>query len=217
VLWAVRVRLLLGASLLAYLWVALFGLVFRVTGVRAADYRGQVGPDVEAQLAFIRDTLHAPGSAALRQPNSVWTVFAHTLYGFTLVHTVLQEPDNQARRAGAIRELEWILEQLERPEAMQDFADTQVPHDVFYLGERNLTLAGLMLIGPDPNPDYEREYHHASRLLYEAFMASPSAHLDTFPGHAWPANNVPALYSLVSATGSTARTMGRRRRVGWRI
>jgi hypothetical protein len=28
-------------------------------------------------------------------------------------------------------------------------------------------------------------------------MASPSAHLETFPGFAWPADNVPALYSLV--------------------
>jgi len=190
-------RLFIGAGLLTYLWIALFSLVYRVTGVRATDYVGQIGPDVEAQLAYIRDALHAPNSVALRQPSSVWVVFAHTLYGFALVNTVLLDPENKARRADAVRELEWILERLTLPQARQGFAHTQVPYGVFYLGERNLTLAGLMLIDPHPDPDYEREYHRTSRLLYDAFVASPSAHLDTFPGHAWPADNVPALYSLV--------------------
>jgi hypothetical protein len=124
-------------------------------------------------------------------------VFAHTLYGFTLVNTVLLDPDNEARRAEAVRELAWILERLEHPAAQQGFVPTQVPYGVFYLGERNLTLAGLMLIDPNPDAGFEQEFHHNSRLLYEAFMASPSAHLETWPGAAWPADNVPALYSLV--------------------
>jgi hypothetical protein len=141
--------------------------------------------------------LHEPDSVAFRQPNSVWVVFAHTLYGFTLVNTVLLDPNNQARRADAAQELEWILDRLNHPAAQLGFVSTQVPYGVFYLGERNLTLAGLMLIDADPNPDYEQEFHRNSRTLYAAFMTSPSAHLETWPGAAWPADNVPALYSLV--------------------
>lgn len=196
-LWYTRRRVLLGGCLLLYPWLSLISLILRVTGVQAADYQTQIGPDVEAQLAYIRDVLYGTESVALRQPNSVWAVFAHTLYGFSLVNTVLLDPEDPARRAEAVRALEWILERLTRPEATRYFAPTQVPYGVFYLGERNLTLAGLMLIDDDPSAEHEQEFHRTSRLLYDAFMASPSAHLATFPGYCWPADNVPAVYSLI--------------------
>jgi hypothetical protein len=196
-LWHTRRRILLGGCLLLYLWLSLIGLILRVAGVQAVDYQTQIGPDVEAQLAYIRDVLHETESVALRQPNSVWVVFAHTLYGFSLVNTVLLDPEDPVRRAEAVRELEWILERLTRPEATRGFAPTQVPYGVFYLGERNLTLAGLMLIDDTPSAEREQEFHLTSCLLYDAFMASPSAHLATFPGYCWPADNVPAVYSLI--------------------
>lgn len=193
----IQIKTLLSGAILLCLWLVLFNLIFRVTAVRATAYQAKVGPDIEAQLAYIRARLHEPDSVAFRQPNPVWVVFAHTLYGFTLVNTVLLDPDNQARRTEAVRELTWILERLDHPATRYGFGSTQVPYGVFYLGERNLTLAGLMLIDPTPDASYEQEFHDNSRRLYEAFMESPSAHLETWPGAAWPADNVPALYSLV--------------------
>lgn len=193
----IRIKILLSGIILIGLWFSLFNVIFRVMAVQATDYQTKIGPDIEAQLAFIRARLHEPDGAAFRQPNPVWVVFAHTLYGFTLVNTVLLDPDNEARRADASRELEWILERLDHPAARQGFVPTQIPYGVFYLGERNLTLAGLMLIDPHPNPGYEQAFHQNSGILYGAFMNSPSAHLETWPGAAWPADNVPALYSLV--------------------
>lgn len=190
-------RLTLSALLLLFLWFTLFNLAWRVSATRAADYRGRIGPDVEAQLAFIRTQLRRLDGPALEQLGPVKAVFVHTFYGFSLVNTVLLDPDNPARRAEAIRELKWLLERLRHPAIRQSFPPTQIPGGVFYLGQRNLTLAGLLLIDPQPDPAYEQEFHANSRLLYEAFMASPSAHLETWAGGTWPADNVPALYSLV--------------------
>ncbi len=196
-LWHTRRRVLLAACVLLYLWTALGSLVFRVTSVQLENYDGQIGPDVEAQLAFIRTVLHEHETLAQEQPLPDWVVFVHTFYGFSLVNTVLLDPDSQPRRADAVAELEWVLERLNIPEAKGSYPHTQVPHGVLYLGERNLTLAGLALIDPALDAEREQEFHHTSRLLYKAFMDSPSANLDTYPGHCWPTDNVPALYSLL--------------------
>jgi hypothetical protein len=182
---------------LLYLWAALGSLVFRVSSVQMVDYDGRIGPDVEAQLAFVRRLLHEHETLAQEQPLPDWVVFLHTFYGFSLVNTVLLDPGDQVRRAEAVAELAWILERLNVPGIKDSYAHTQVPHGVLYLGERNLTLAGLALIAPALDAQHEREFHDTSRLLYAAFMDSPSANLDTFPGHCWPTDNVPALYSLV--------------------
>ncbi len=196
-LWHTRRRVLLAACVLLYLWATLGSLLFRVTSVRLENYSGQIGPDVEAQLAFIRTILHEHETLAQEQPLPDWVVFVHTFYGFSLVNTVLLDPETQTRRAEAVVELKWILERLNIPEAKGSYPHTQVPHGVLYLGERNLTLAGLALIDPALDAELEQEFHHTSRVLYKAFMDSPSANLDTYPGHCWPTDNVPALYSLV--------------------
>lgn len=49
----------------------------------------------------------------------------------------------------------WVLERLRDPAVKQGFTPTQVPDGVLYLGQRNLTLAGLLLIAPHPDPAYE--------------------------------------------------------------
>ena len=190
-------KLALSALLLLYLWVALLSLVVRVSRIQAADYQGRVGPDVDAQLTYIQARLRQLDNEALGQLGPVRAVFVHTLYGFSVVNTILLDPDNPARRAEAVRELEWVLERLWDPAITAGYSPTQVPYGVFYLGQRNLILAGLRLIDPTPDPADEQAFHDTSRQLYEAFMASPSAHLETWPGGTWPADNVAALYSLV--------------------
>jgi len=42
-----------------------------------------------------------------------------------------------------------------------------------------------------------KEFHENSRSLAEAFLASPTAHLDSYPQHCWPADNVTALASVL--------------------
>ncbi|MDH5506603.1 MAG: hypothetical protein OEZ02_05240 [Anaerolineae bacterium] len=183
-------KLWLISGLVVYLWAALISLVLRVSSVDGEGYHGQIGPDVEAQLIHVSRRVHT------RDVTGWKVMMSHTFYGFSLVNTVLLEPDNQERRAEAIGELEWVLRRLESPEIAGKYKDTQVPHGVYYLGERNLTLAGLMLIDPNPKAKYKAEFHQTSQALFEAFMESPAANLDTYPGHAWPTDNVPALYSL---------------------
>jgi len=42
-----------------------------------------------------------------------------------------------------------------------------------------------------------QEFHDNSKALAEAFLASPTAHLDSYPQLCWPADNVTALASLL--------------------
>lgn len=178
------------AALLLVLWFVLISLGWRVHAIDASAYRPRIGPDVDAQLASIQTRLHADGPLPWRP------MFSHTFYGYSLVNLVLLDPENEARRTLAIQELEWILERLEIPEIAGRYTDTQVPHGVYYLGERALTLAALMLVDHTPNPAYEAEFHQTTQTLYDSFLASPSAHIETAPGNTWPADNVPAFYAL---------------------
>jgi hypothetical protein len=141
---AAALKLLL-AALLLFLWFALFSLVLRVSAIQAADYQGRVGPDVAAQLAFIRTRLRRLDGPAIEQLGPVKAVFVHTFYAFSLVNTVLLDPENQVRRSEAIEELKWVLERLRDPAVKQGFSATQVSDAVFYLGERNLTQSAFSL------------------------------------------------------------------------
>lgn len=189
-IWRTWRKALFKGEVLGYLWIALVILVVRVSKIEAEDYQGRIGPDVEAQLAFIGEALHGGIGTDWR------TMLSHTFYGFSLVNTVLLDPENHARRSAAIEELKWILEQLEDPSLADHYLDTQVPHGVYLLGERNLTLGGLMLIDPDPDAGLAEEFDEISQILYQAFMSSPTANLETYPGATFPVDNLPALYAL---------------------
>jgi hypothetical protein len=62
----------------------------------------------------------------------------------------------------------------------------------------NRLLGGLLLLKPDSGPtaDETAVFQRMSGELAAAYRATPSKHLDAYPGQAWPCDNAMALSSL---------------------
>lgn len=168
------------------------GSVLTVRALRtdSAQYFEGLGADVEAQHAFLHERLHDGGPLPRR------TMLTHTLYGFSLVDAVLAAPADQELRTRTVTELRWIVQRLDDPALRTRYTATQVPHGVYYFGQRNLLLAGLARVDAELPVPLAQEFHENSRQLFEAYSASPFGHLESYPEHIWPADNVVALYSL---------------------
>lgn len=124
--------------------------------------------------------------------------FSHALYAFSWVNVGLVTEDPLLKQQ-AIREVRWVLKRMETPDGLEPFLeDTQVKHGVFYLGWRNRLLGGLLALDPGDGKvtDERALFRRQSEELAQAFLTTPSRHLDAYPGHAWPCDNVIALASL---------------------
>jgi len=125
--------------------------------------------------------------------------FTITLYGLSWTNLAKNfELDNDLMEV-VIAETTWALEQYAQPYVVGPFKNTQVRNGIFWLGQRNLLLGQFLEILPnDRRPEHlVDEFHKNARSMAEAFLASPTAHLDSYPGLCWPADNVTALASLL--------------------
>ncbi len=125
--------------------------------------------------------------------------FTVTLYGLSWTNLVRNFDVEKELREKAIVEATWALEQYEQPYVVGPFTTTQVRYGVFWLGQRNLVLGQLLEILPESRRPKHlvEEFHTNTKSLAEAFLGSPTGHLDSYPGLCWPADNVTALASLL--------------------
>ncbi len=125
--------------------------------------------------------------------------FTLTLYALAWGNVAGHPATLDSVRSTALTETGWALEQYNRPVVMSPFTATQVRNGTLWLGQRNLVLAQyLKALPPSERPGtLVEEFHSNSGAIAEALSASPTAHLDTYPGLCWPGDNVPALVSLV--------------------
>ncbi len=72
--------------------------------------------------------------------------------------------------------------------------DEKNEENVLYRGHLNLMMGAYALVSGD------HKYHQMQRAITKAlardFHAAPTAHVQSYPGHRWPADNVVALASL---------------------
>ena len=192
-------RVLFGVILLGGLVfiTALVWLNFRIYCLPAgAATQGQWAEDGVLQLNNIGRRLRLGEGTAMQALFPEGWFFSHAVYGYAWVNVGLQTPEDSLKER-AIDEVRWVLERIESAEGVAPFLDdTQVEHGVFYLGWKNRLLGGLLALGPtDAQMDVDL-FHHQCQQLAIAFQRSPTRHLDAYPGHAWPCDNVMALASL---------------------
>ncbi len=178
-------------------YLLLMVLLVQLHGHTAIEYRPTGnGPDVQAQLNWIGRALREGAGEETQRWYPEGYFFAHALYGLALVDQALLEPELGERNA---QELEWVLQRLEGPKGYAPFTREQaVKYGVFYQGWLNRLVGGLLLIQPEGERDPRRveQFHRQSEALAQAFAASPTHHLEAYPGGCWPVDNVVALTSL---------------------
>ncbi|OYV05198.1 MAG: hypothetical protein CFE26_12845 [Verrucomicrobiales bacterium VVV1] len=191
-----RFAVLAAASIFA---ICLVWLNVRLYAVpKGSAERGVVAEDALDQLACIGRRLRAGEGADMQMIFPEGWFFSHALYGFAWVNVGLRTPD-PALKQRAVDEVRWVLQRMDTPDGLEFFmADTQVEHGVFYLGWKNRLLGGLLALKPEsgPTPGEIESFHRMSAELAEAFRATPTRHLDAYPGQSWPCDNVMALSSL---------------------
>ncbi len=177
----------------------LLGYLFVRTLVRLPD-RQERQVDLKSRLASLTHAIHSrdalPRMQAIFPEGACFTL---TLYALAQANLVLHGTPDEGSRKHALEEVRWSLDQYSLPVVVSPFSRTQVENGVFWLGQRNLVLGQYLTMIPPPQrePALEAEFHRNSESLHSAFMASPTAHLDSYPNYCWPADNVTALTSLV--------------------
>ena len=153
---------------------------------------------VLAQLQFLRRATLEEGAAEQMQgvfPEGA--CFVHTLSALAWANLARAQPSLRPDALAAIRA---SIDGLATPAAVRPFVNTEVRRGVLWLGQRTLLLAEhCALAAPDArDPDFESELHANCAALSAAFLASPTHHLRTHVGRAWPTDNLAALVALVT-------------------
>jgi hypothetical protein len=168
--------------------------------VSAENYNyPKIGSDVQWQLNNIKRRLEAGEGEKMQAIFPEGWFFSYILYGYSWVNVALTSPSESLRQQ-AIREIKWVLQQIDTPKGKAPFSfNTQVTNGVFYLGWSNRLLGGLLKIQKSSEraqADLEK-FHGQSQELAKAFLLSPNLHLEAYPGMTWPCDQTVALASLV--------------------
>ncbi len=181
-------------------WAVLIGVLWQLHHYSAQDFQPPgTGPDVEQQLNWLGQALRQGAGESTQDWYPEGYFFTYAIYGSALINQALLHPEDDALRQGIIREVSWVLEQLDSDKARAPFPQRQaVEYGVFYRGWSNRLLGGWLLLQPEADRDPARveQFHRQSEALAQAFQQSPTHHLEAYPGGSWPVDNVVALTSL---------------------
>jgi hypothetical protein len=189
----------LGRVVILYL---ILGILLRqIQHYSAQDYRiPGGGPDIQHQLNWIGKKLRDGSGESTQAWYPEGFFFAHALYGYALVNQGLLNLEDEALVRRNTEEIKWVLKKLDSEAGYAPFPrDQAVRYGVFYQGWRNRLLGGLLLLQEEDgrDPAQEEQFHMQSEMLAQAFVQSPTFHLEAYPGGCWPVDNVIALSSLL--------------------
>lgn len=184
---------------------ALFTLLLVLLNLRLYVPRGaaygpeQVGPDVEAQLRFIRAALNDGADEQMQTLFPEGAFFTNVLYGLAWVEIGRRRPEGSAERAAALAEARWALARLDAPASRAPFApELDPPFGVFYIGWSNWLRGGALLLEPKDrrDPTDLARFQDECATLAAAFDRSPTPFLPAYPGQAWPVDSVVGIATL---------------------
>ncbi|MHC5058532.1 MAG: hypothetical protein ACYTKD_28065 [Planctomycetota bacterium] len=190
------------ALVLAFLAVSVARFVVPwLVGLATVSGEGWYGPqglEARAQLRSIRLRLERGAADDMNRFFPEGRLFSYGFYGFALVNVATASPGDAEFRAHALAELERIIPIMEAEIDAPQFrvSSNLTPRGgVIPEGQANLLRAGYCLLGGEDAAVFAR-FHESSREMFDAFMASPVASLETYPGMIWPVDSCCALESL---------------------
>ena len=159
----------------------------------------EVVADALPRLEFVREALHEGAGTAMQELFPEGYFFTHALYGLTWLSEAQRDPDLQDR---ALREARWSLKRLYSPEGTGPFSSVAVPaYGVFHAGWSAWLRGQIVAVagGPEQAPEEMAALDAAAEEIAEAFEASlahGTPYLTSYPGQAWPVDNVVAMAAL---------------------
>ena len=151
---------------------------------------------LRAQLAYLEPRMHHGLATDMQRLFPEGSAFSFALYALAWSGLADRLPPNDTVRAHAAEEIRWAYDELNSGTSRAQFAGVQQPPmGVFYAGWRNQVLAALVALEPADtvlSSTFDRE----SGIIADAFAASSSPYLESYPAQAWPADAAVALHSL---------------------
>lgn len=187
--------LLLLVTLCFTLWILAVNV-----GVHRAPRVGSVHEreEVLAQLRYLGPRMHADLGADMQRLFPEGEVFADVLYGLAWCGLAERAGTGDTIREHALREARWALACMERPHVQAPFASADgLPFGAFYHGWR-AHLIGAIARLDRADSAMQRRWNIECDHLAEAFAAAASPYLPSYPGMAWPADNVVAMAAVAS-------------------
>lgn len=158
-----------------------------------------LGPDVLAQLRFLRSALDMGAGDDMQAIFPEGYFFTHVLYGLSWVEAGRRAQADEPLRAEALRNARWAWTRLDSPRGRAPFSEQlDPPYGVFYLGWRSWLLGGILsLQAPERRNPLELElFEMDCTALAAAFDASETPFLSAYSGQAWPVDSVVAVAAL---------------------
>lgn len=158
-----------------------------------------LGPDVLAQLRFLRQALESGAGESMQQYFPEGFFFTATLYGLAWVEVGLREPIDSPLRRQALQEASWALELIDSPTGRAPFSQhLDPPLGVFYVGWSNWLRGGVLMLAPDDGQAgiHLAQFEADCAALAAAFDASTTPFLMAYPNQAWPVDSTVAMAAL---------------------
>ena len=194
-LWLLRFFLALTALILLYVNLKLYD-----SPDCTSTPEGSLNADVLRQLHFLHRAIqveHADSAMQAQYPEGY--VFMHALYGLAWCETAEYAGSSPAIRQEALREIVGSLHAMDSPAGKNAFSpDLPLAFGAFYRGWKAY-LSGRLLRLTSPSERNTRlvaQFQESCEAIAQAVAQTDRPYLESYPGTAWPADNIVCLAAL---------------------
>ncbi len=158
-----------------------------------------VGPDILAQLRFIRSSLDGGSAEEMQNLFPEGYFFSEVLYGLTWVEVARRPSIDAARRNEAIKEIEYALDHIKSDKGLEVFnPDLSPQYGIFYQGWTAWLEGGLLMIQNENerSPNVIDSFERRCSQLAKCFDTARTPFLETYADQCWPVDNLTAIAAL---------------------
>jgi hypothetical protein len=156
-------------------------------------------PDVAAQLHFLDRMVDEGAAANMQKLFPEGYVFTTVLYGLTWTETGITYPGDSPHYRHALAKARHALRLIESPAGTAVFEPTLSPsYGIFYNGWSAWLQGNILALQHGHYTDSTEVQRFTERCekIAESFRTSSTPFLCSYPGSAWPADNIVAMASL---------------------
>lgn len=159
----------------------------------------QLNQDLIHHLSHLKEKLHAGAASYMQQLYPEGFVFLNAIYGLSWAEVAAALPNSEALHREAMKELNWVLQELVSEEARQNFnSDLEPTYGIFYRGWSNYVLGRKLKLLPKATWDSleVQQFQKNCADIVDALKNGNSPFLESYAHACWPADMVVAMASV---------------------